>query len=352
MKFSTIEIKNNLKSICSVGSDYVYIDVANQKIYFSNEHTTLRLNVPFEDVTDEKVFVISNNDFIHICSFADNVELKSDYSYIAGVAKGKFTKNDDFIDVLDSLKVAFEQKDEYTPMFTVDENILKTFNKASIYIDENAININSRYLHIKDGYIFSSSSNRIYLGKIENVSDTIISNEVIKNIFTMGIGTQLFNNSDSYLLIKDNVEIYVCSNRDVDYLPVLEEKFKSKCDDVMNTTEIVVDVAEFMNKLTFMSFYAKNSPSNVIFLNYHDGKASLSCSENNIVDIKIEKINEEHLDAEYRLPFNCTNVMDILSKLAKDKTTVSIFASKDSSKKLFIIKLSDEEETILTKINA
>ena len=108
MKFSTKAIKDNLKTICSIGSDYAYIDVSNQKIYFSNEKTTLQLGVTFEDVTDEKIMVISNNDFIHICSYTDNVNLKSDYSYVADGVKGKFTKNDSYIDVVESLKVSFD----------------------------------------------------------------------------------------------------------------------------------------------------------------------------------------------------------------------------------------------------
>lgn len=352
MKFSTKAIKDNLKTICSIGSDYAYIDVTNHKIYFSNEKTTLQLGVTFEDVTDENVMAISNNDFIHICSYTDNVNLKSDYSYVADGVKGKFTKNDSYVDVVESLKVSFEQKDTYTPMFTINEDILRNISKASIFVDDSSIKIESRHLHIKDGYIFSSSNNRVYLGKIENVSDTIISSEVIKNIFAMGIGTEVFNNDDSYLLIKDNVQIYICANRDVQYLPVLEERFKSKCDDVYNTTRIEFDTKELLDKLTFMSFYAKNSPQNVTYLSYKDGKATISCSENSIVDVETVSVEEEDLDMEYKLPFNCLSIIEILNKLAKDKERVSIYASKNNDAKLFIIKLSDDESTILAKINA
>lgn len=357
MKFKTEIIRNNLK-ICSSLGDFVFLDVENNNVYLSSDNQAVQLGIEFENIKDDekKVFVISKDDFLHICSFTEEITLNAKYQYVGGVAKGKFEHNETFIDVLDSIKIMFEQQDSYESMFTLDTVIMDKISRGSIFVNPDDSKAMQRNLNIKDGKIFSTSLYRMYFGDIGEVTtDAIIPSEVVKFLLQLGVGAELKNNSDSFLLTKDNISMYFSTMQNVEFLPVLEESFQSRLLPIFDTNAITFEIKDLITKLNFINFYAKNTPNNLAFLKVSDdGQALLSTNDENSVEVDTVEIKKiEDNDDEFSLPFDSLSLQNILTKLSKGgNDNVTVYASRDNGTKLFVLSFSESEKVIMSKINA
>lgn len=354
MKFKTGVIQQNYKTIVNLTADFIYLDVADKKLYMASDNQALSLNIDFEDVKDEKVFVISKNDFLHVIQFVDGeIELKPDYSFVAGDIKGKFEKNENYLEVLDSIKIMFKQSDEYTPLFEVNEDVLAFLNRGNIFVKADDDKVPFQHLNLKSGYIFSSSMFRIYINKFPIEIDGIIHANVLKALFQLGLNTKVLKNQDSFLLENKDIALYFTSIRNIEFIPILSDRFQSKFDDIFNTTKITFDLEELKKKLEFISFYAKKKPSSLTYLNIDsDNKVILSVDDNNSVSVNVKGIEEkEKIEGTFSLPFNSTVMLEIIPKLAKGVDTIDLYASKDNNLKLFILSFGENERVILSKIN-
>lgn len=349
MRFSTVAIKQNLKTILSAESDFIYLDVGENKMYFSTDSQALCLDLRFEDVTDEKVFVISKSDFLHIASFVDEIELKSNYKYKAGPCKGSFSKNENYVSALDSIKVMFSHSDDYETLFKVDSEILELISRGSIFVNPEDSRTQCQNLDIQDGNIFSSSMFRIYINKFPIDGEGIIHHNVLKFILQLGEGTIVKKNSDSFLLVNEGIAMYFSSLRSETFLPILSEKFQNSYKAVFDTTKIVFSLRELKSKLEFISFYAKKKPSALTHLEIKDGKVSFSVSEENTVNVEAEEIGEFE-GSEFVIPFNSVSMLEIISKLSKGVEKVSLYAKGDDSMMIFVLSFSENENVVLSKI--
>lgn len=351
MKFSTKNLIKNLKLI-SIG-DFVYLDVPNNLIYFADEKSAVRVRVSFEGVTDEKIFVISRNDFIHIISFAEEVELKSNYTYFAGSAKGKFEHNSNFDSVMDSIAVHFDQSSSYDTICTVNSSILRSIQRASIFVSDNSNKEMEKYLNIKDNFIFSSSNFRIYKNNFSLFNgDFLFSSEMLKFIQIMGENTQIKKNENSFFLEKDDLSVYLTSKNRIDFLPLLEDRISNEINKVFATNKIEINTKEFLKVLNFINFYSKNHPSNLAYLDISDNKLVISTVTNNSISMDITNIEEiETVEENDKIAFNSINVQNIISKLGAEQETITLYISRSNSIKLFILQFSENEIVILTKIN-
>lgn len=356
MKFKTSAIKQNIRTISNLSTaDFVFLDVKENKMYLSSEKVALRVDIDFEDVTDEKIFVIGKADFLHIAGFADEIELKSDYTFRAGDSKGKFDRNENYLEVLDSIKVMFSQSDGYNTLFEVNDEIMNLLNRGSIFVKPDDNRVQCQNLNIQGGYIFSSSVYRIYLNTFPiKDAEAIIHSDVLKFILQLGTGTKIKKNLDSFLLENDSVALYFSSLRSVDFLPILSEKFQNGYSRVFNTTKLSFSLTELKNKLEFISFYAKSNPSALTYLNIDGDRVTLSVSKDNEVGVEVDSIEyiEEQMKGKFSLPFNSIAMLEILSKLSKGVEKVELYASKDNdNSKLFILSFGNDEAVVLSKIN-
>lgn len=353
MRFKTSAIQQNIKTVTNMESDFVYLDVKENKMYLSSENQALQLQVDFEEVTDEEVFVISKADFLHIATFAEEIELKSDYTFKAGNSKGKFEQNENYVEVLDSIKVMFTQSAGYFVLFDVDEKIMNLLTRGGIFVRPEDTKVQCQNLNIQQGYVFSSSVFRIYVNTFPIEADGIIHADVLKFILQLGEGTSVKKNNDSFLLEKEGIALYFSSLRSVDFLPVLSEKFQEKYKAVFGTTKITFALKELQSKLEFISFYARKNPSALTFLNIEDERVTLSVNKTSDVSVDVDSIEYiEKSDKEFQLPFNSITMLEIISKLGKGIDKVTLYASKDNdNSKLFVLSFGETENVILTKIN-
>lgn len=350
MKFKSENLIKNLKLI-SIG-DFCYLDVPNNFIYFADDKSAIRIRTVFEDVKDEKLFVISRADFLHIISFSNEIELKSNYTYKAGSAKGKIEHNSNFDSVLESITVHFDQSDSYEQICTINNSILTAFSRAGIFVSDNSNKEMEKYLNIKNGYIFSSSNYRIYKNTFsEFEKESLFSFELLKFIHIMGEGTVVKKNETSYFLEGKDLSVYLTFKNRVDFLPLFEQRISEKIASVFNTIKIELNTKEFLKALSFINFYTKSHPSNLALLTIGEKSLTLSSVTNNSIDVDCEVVERiEKVENKGKIAFNSISLQNIVSKLG-DTEKFTIYVSEDDENKLFILKFSENENVILTKIN-
>jgi hypothetical protein len=170
----------------------------------------------------------------------------------------------------------------------------------------------------------------------------------------MGVGTIIKNNNDSYLLINAQRSLfeYFSTAHDVDYHPVLEEKFKEKLDKVKSFNKVTMNIEELRNKLDYIFFYSQKNPNCLCFLSSNGDKLSLSTDENTFVEIENSKFEKvEHFET-LSVPFNCSTMQLICSKVGKECETLNWYVSSDSNNKLMLIEFGNTEETVvIAKLN-
>lgn len=364
MRISTKPFSENLKSIANVVSDFIYIDCAdesNHAFYVSTNMQAMKIPLEITDIKDDEkqIYVINKIEFTHLISYAkDYIILNSDYSYTTNdnQVKGKFDKNDGFVDELESRKILFDREDEYEEFMEVTPSIMNSITSGGIFVSPDSIKPSERFLDIQHSKVFSYSNYKIYMNDIdmEENKEGLLSNEVIKSIQSLGIGAIVKSNNDSYLCTNAQRSIfeYFSTPNDVEFLPLFSEKFQGRLKESKSYNKVSFDIEELKAKLDYLSFYANKNPNKMCFLNIkNDRKFFISTDENTFVEVSAEITKTEEFD-EMSVPIDCSSMQLVLSKLGKEVETWNMYISNESSNKLIITTFGDTNETvILAKLN-
>jgi hypothetical protein len=122
---------------------------------------------------------------------------------------------------------------------------------------------------------------RIYINNIAVENEGLLSNEVIKSIQSLGIGTIIKKNDESLLLTNPQRSIfeYFSTPNNVEFHPVLEDKFKGKIEQVKTFNKITINIEELRSKLDYISFYASRNPNSMCFLTVENDTLSFCKSK-------------------------------------------------------------------------
>lgn len=363
MRISTKSFIENMKSISVVISDFIYIDCTDEKnyaFYVSTDTQAMKIPLDISDVKEDekKIYVINKSEFMHLIQYANGeIILNSDYSYFANdnAVKGKFESNDGYAEELESRKILFDHENEYEDFMEVTPSIMEGINNGAIFVSPDSAKPSERFLDIQSKKVFSYSKFRIYINDIDVEHDGLLSNEVIKSIQSLGIGAIVKNNNDSFLITNAQRSIfeYFSTPTDIDFHPVLSEGFQSKINATLGFNKITMNIEELKGKLDYISFYASKNPNSMCFLNMNsDNKISLSTDENTFVDISVENIEKTESFENLSVPFDCSVLQLITSKVGKESETINMYVSSSSENKLVLISFGDSKEmVIIAKLN-
>ena len=362
MKISTKSIMENLKSISNVVADFVYLDCtdeSNYALYVSTDIQAMKVPLEITEIKDDEkqIYVINKVEFTHLVPYVnEQIILKADYSYSANnnAIKGKFEKNEGYADELESRKMLFDHEDEYEEFAEITPTIMERIIGGSIFISPDSAKPSERYLDIKDGKVFSHSKMKIYINDIDVEHEGLLSNDVIKALQSLGIGSFIKSNNDSYLLTnaQHSIYIYFSTPNNVDFHPVLEEKFQSKIENVKTFNKFTINIEELRSKLDYISFYASRNPNDMAFLTMENDQVSLSTDENTFVDIPVVNVEKTEEFDSMSVPFDCATMQLICTKVGKDCENMTWFVSSNEENKLMLIKFGDTDESvIIAKLN-
>ena len=305
MKIYSKALMENLKAISGIVCDFVYLDTtdsSNYALYISTDVQAVKVPLEITDVVENerKIYVISKIEFCHLVPYVNEyLVLNGDYSYNSnnGVFKGKFESNSAYEGELESRKSIFDNEDSYTDFAEITPTVFQNIMSGSIFVAPDSVKPSEKFLDIKDGKVFSYSKMRIYINNIAVENEGLLSNEVIKSIQSLGIGTIIKKNDESLLLTNPQRSIfeYFSTPNNVEFHPVLEDKFKGKIEQVKTFNKITVNIEELRSKLDYISFYASRNPNSMCFLTVENDTLSLSTDENtfvNVPTVSIEKTEE------------------------------------------------------------
>ena len=361
MKISIKSFLENLKSITNVVADFIYIDCNGEDnaFYVSTDMQAIKIPLDISEIKDDekKVYVINKTEFLHLVTYVkEYIVLNSDYSYKSddGQIKGKFEKNEGFEDELESRKILFDNEDEYEEFMEVTPSIMSAITSGSIFVAPDSIKPSERFLDIQNSKVFSYSNFKIYMNDIDVDKEGLFSSEIVKSIQSLGVGTIVKSNKDSYFVTNAQRSIfeYFSTPNDVDFHPLFAESFQNKLNETKTFNRIEFDIAELKTKLDYISFYANKNPNSMCFLKImKDGKFFISTDENTFVELNVDVNKTEKFD-EMSVPIDCSALQMITSKVGKDCEKLNMFVSNEATKKLIVIIFGDTNETvILAKIN-
>ena len=362
MKIYSKALMENLKAISGIVCDFVYLDTtdpSNYALYISTDVQAVKVPLEITDVADDesKVYVINKIEFCHLVPYVNEyLVLNGDYSYNTnnGAFKGKFESNSAYEGELESRKSIFDNEDSYTDFAEITPTVFQNIMSGSIFVAPDSVKPSEKFLDIKDGKVFSYSKMRIYINDIAVENEGLLSNEVIKSIQSLGIGTIIKKNDESLLLTNPQRSIfeYFSTPNNVEFHPVLEDKFKGKIEQVKTFNKITVNIEELRSKLDYISFYSSRNPNSLTNLIVEDGKVHLSSDENTKVELPIVEMNKTEEFETMSVPFDCSSMQLICSKVGKDCENLSWFVSSEESNKLMLVQFGDSEETvIIAKLN-
>ena len=362
MKIKIKSLIENLKSINGIVCDFVYIDATDgdTALYISTDMQAIKVPLEIMDIKDDekKVYVINKVEFCHLIPYVtDFITLQNDYVYSSddNVIKGKFENNESFAEELESRKMLFDKESDYKDFAEITPSVMDRIVSGSIFVSSDSIKASERFLNIKNNKVFSHSKMRIYLNDINIENEGLLSSEVIKSIQSLGVGTIIKSNNDSLLLTNAQRSIFIYQSipNDVDFLPVLEEKFSAKISQVKTFNKITFGINELRDKLDYISFYSSRNPNSLTNLIVEDGKVQLSSDENTKVELPIVEMNKTEEFETMSVPFDCSTMQLICSKIGKGECeNLSWFVSSEESNKLMLVQFGDSEEmVIIAKIN-
>ena len=362
MKIFVKNIMENLKAISNVTCDFVYIDVtdsSNYALYISTDVQAIKVPLEITDVTEDekKIYVVNKVEFTHLIPYVTEfINFTSDYSYMANenAIKGKFESNDSYSEELESRKMLFDKESEYEDFAEVTPSIMEGITSGSIFVSPDSIKASERYLDVKDHTVFSYSKMQIYINKIDVDHEGLLSSEVIKAIQSLGVGAIIKSNNDSLLLTNAQRSIFIYQSiaNDVDYHPVLEEKFQAKIQNVKTFNKITLNIEDLKNKLDYIFFYSQKNPNTLCYLNVENDKVSLSTDENTFVELPTVEFEKTEEFETMNVPFNCQSMQLITAKVGKECENLSWFVSSDSSNKLMLLQFGDSDEiVVIAKLN-
>ena len=362
MKIYSKALVENLKAISGIVCDFVYLDTtdsSNYALYISTDVQAVKVPLEITDVAndEQKIYVISKIEFCHLVPYVNEyLVLNGDYSYNTnnGAFKGKFESNSAYEGELESRKSIFDNEDSYTDFAEITPTVFQNIMSGSIFVAPDSVKPSEKFLDIKDGKVFSYSKMRIYINDIAVENEGLLSNEVIKSIQSLGIGTIIKKNDESLLLTNPQRSIfeYFSTPNNVEFHPVLEDKFKGKIEQVKTFNKITVNIEELRSKLDYISFYSSRNPNSLTNLIVEDGKVHLSSDENTKVELPIVEMNKTEEFETMSVPFDCSTMQLICSKIGKDCENLSLYISSSQENKLMIVCFGDTEEmVIIAKLN-
>ena len=362
MKIQIKALNENLKAISGVVADFVYIDCtdsSNYALYISTDVQAVKIPLEITDVADDekKVYVINKIEFCHLVPYVNEyLVLNGDYSYNTnnGAFKGKFESNSAYEGELESRKSIFDNEDSYTDFAEITPIVFQNIISGSIFVAPDSVKPSEKFLDIKDGKVFSYSKMRIYINDIAVENEGLLSNEVIKSIQSLGIGTIIKKNDESLLLTNPQRSIfeYFSTPNNVEFHPVLEDKFKGKIEQVKTFNKITVNIEELRSKLDYISFYASRNPNSMCFLTVENDTLSLSTDENTFVNVPTVSIEKTEEFDVLSVPFDSSCLQLVTSKIGKDCENLTWCVSSESDKKLMLLCFGDTNETvIIAKLN-
>ena len=233
MKIYSKALVENLKAISGIVCDFVYLDTtdsSNYALYISTDVQAVKVPLEITDVAndEQKIYVISKIEFCHLVPYVNEyLVLNGDYSYNTnnGAIKGKFESNSAYEGELESRKSIFDNEDSYTDFAEITPTVFQNIMSGSIFVAPDSVKPSEKFLDIKDGKVFSYSKMRIYINDIAVENEGLLSNEVIKSIQSLGIGTIIKKNDESLLLTNPQRSIfeYFSTPNNVEFHPVLED---------------------------------------------------------------------------------------------------------------------------------
>lgn len=362
MKVFTKSIKENLKAISTVSADFVFIDCTDKKnyaLYVSTDVQAVKVPLDIQEISDEEsqIYVINKSEFTHFVPYVNEFfNLRADYSYEANNKAyiGRFEKNEGFTQELESRKILFDHEDEYESFMEITPSIMNGIINGSIFVLPESVKPVERYLDIKQSKVFSHSKYRIYINDIDVQGEGLLSNEVIKSLQSLGVGSVVKKNRDSYLVTNASRSIfeYFSTPNDVDYHPVLEEKFQSKLASIRKFNKITFNIEELREKLEYISYYAQKNPNFMIFLTLKDEEVSFSTDKNTFVGVETVSIEKTEEFEQMSVPFDCSALQLITSKLGKECENINMFVSSEENNKLMLFTFGDTNETVVfAKLN-
>ena len=362
MKIYSKQLVENLKSISGIVCDFVFIDVtdpSNYALYISTDVQAVKVPLEITDVADDesKIYVISKIEFCHLIPYVNEyLVLNSNYSYSANdnAIKGRFESNDDYVEELESRKSIFDNEDSYTDFAEITPTVFQNIISGSIFVAPDSVKPSEKFLDIKDRKVFSYSKMRIYINDIAIENEGLLSNEVIKSIQSLGVGCVIKKNNESLLLTNAQRSIfeYFSTPNNVEFHPVLEDKFNGKIEQVKTFNKITVNIEELRSKLDYISFYASRNPNSMCFLTVENDTLSLSTDENTFVNVPTVSIEKTEEFDVLSVPFDSSCLQLVTSKIGRDCENLTWCVSSESDKKLMLLCFGDTNETvIIAKLN-
>lgn len=356
MIIHTSSIKKYSKVIASIPdtliSDFVYIDVENQKLYVSNKTTAASLSITIEDINDDEnmVFVIPKSSFLHIVNTSPTIHINNKYEYIAGDIHGTFDFNENLLKAFSSISTMFDLNEEYSGVISCDDDMISLLKRAFVYVKPDDSNMSNTGIHIHDALISSSSVFRIYVNKILSDIDTFIPTHVCKFIFDLGTNTVVKVYNKLFLINNEELTIITNGVNSVSHLPINEDKFINMISNIRDngfSIKFPVDILSF--KVDFMMFFAKKNTNNLTKLKYsvEDKKLFFIVDKNETyMNIEIPGLNEDQ-----EINIDLSILKDILNKvISSDQEFITM--SFTSSNAMMLIDTIDNEYIVFAKINA
>jgi hypothetical protein len=347
-KFSKV-----LSLLSNMAENYFYLDPKNKLCYLEANDTVAKISLEIEDVEDMPDFMVFNkNDFFHTISYADDLTLKQDGSYIMDEIKGKLVLNPKLVSMKDSYSSIFTSLDQDFFLFSIDtyEELL-AFTDGSIYVssDEDGNNLASRALHLIDDRIASSSMYRLYLSNFKAMSKSIaLPSLATKIVSILGVDTEVFLKDKTFHITNNSIAISTPAFVNVNPLPINSSSFTNVMDKLRVSDYFELPLDETLPKLSWLSYYAKQNVNSLTHVQY-DGKSLVfSVNENQCLITPNENFQKDN-ESSFNFYFDLTTFLEVLTRLPHGGTSIKLFETQEI--KLVLIEVSSTVEVFLTKIN-
>lgn len=286
--------------------------------------------------------IASREDFLHLMSLVDEVEIDEDGNYSSKNIKGKLNTNSEY-NVYDGLVDSFDTTDMNS--FKTTEEIVKSLKKTSVFTNPGDPNPSFRMANIKEHKSYSSSNYRMFLVDIAVDGEFLIGDEPLRFILSEPNSTVYMNKSNT-IVKTDNDEFCFRNNVNATPLPMLEDKIKNTFDTLLNSNFFKISKENLKTVVNFLSYYAKSSDNSVknngIIIEGDGSKINASVGINSIT-LDVESVPTD----SFKLPLSIDPIMTILSSI--DSENYSIFYNDEI--KIILIVTDKNDKIAISKVN-
>lgn len=285
---------------------------------------------------------VSREDFLHLMSLVDEVEIDDNGNYSTNNIKGKLNINPNY-NVYDGLTDSFDTTDMKS--FKNTENVTKSLKKTSVFTNPGDPNPSFRMANIKDGKSYSSSNYRMFITDIDVKDEFLIGDEPLKFILSESNATIYLNKSNT-IVKTDYDEFCFRNNINATPLPMLEDKIKNTFETLMESNFFKISKENLKSVVNFLTYYAKSSENaiknNGIIINGDGNNIKASVGVNSIV-LNVESVPSE----SFSLPLSIDPITTILSSI--DSENYSIFYNENI--KIILIVTDCNDKIAISKVN-